>query len=127
MAEIKSQTPIELKEYWPPRNASGYMDEAMAQHVCEHLRAVEDYLAGLGHKITFAGQAWSSNCRHWVYFDTRLDCDELKRRFNLEPCVEVHANEDPRSGREKGLVCHACKDAVIGIHPDDAKGRPELS
>src|SRR5215831_10059919 len=65
------------------------------EHVCGHLRSVEDHLIGLGHKITFAGQAWSSNCRFWLYFDTFLDCEDLIRRFQLDPCVIVHANDDP--------------------------------
>ncbi len=86
----------------------------MENHVCEHLRAVEDHLVRLGSKITFAGQAWSSNCRLWIYFDTYLDCEDLKTRFTLDPCIEVHVNDDPRSGTEKGLVCSHCHDAVMG-------------
>jgi len=94
----------------------------MPQHVCEHLRALEDELVARKRAITFAGQAWSANCRHWIYFDAVLDCDALKKRLRLGEMVTVHANDDPRSGREKGLVCGTCKDAVIGIHPEDAKG-----
>jgi len=94
----------------------------MPQHVCEHLRALEDELVARKRAITFAGQAWSANCRHWIYFDAVLDCDALKKRLRLGETVTVHANDDPRSGREKGLVCGTCKDAVIGIHPEEAKG-----
>ena len=94
----------------------------MTQHVCEHLRALEDELVALKRAITFAGQAWSAHCRHWIYFDAVLDCDALKKRFKLADCVEVHSNDDPRSGREKGLVCTTDHDAVMGLHPEDAKG-----
>jgi hypothetical protein len=99
----------------------------MAQHVCEHLRALEDELTVQKRKVTFAGQAWSSNCRHWMYFDVVLDCDALKKRLKLGDGVTVHVNDDPRSGREKGLFCSSCNDAVIGIHPEDAKGRAVIS
>jgi hypothetical protein len=75
---------------------------------------VEDHLTGLGCKISFAGQAWSSNCRFWLYFDTFLDCEDLRKRFALDPCVVGHVNDDPRSGREKGLVCTSCHDGIMG-------------
>jgi hypothetical protein len=94
----------------------------MEKHVCEHLRPVEDHLKALNCAITFAGQAWSANCRHWIYYQVRLDCEALKNRFNLPEFVEIHSNDDPRSGREKGLVCSQDHDAIIGRHPEDAKG-----
>ena len=99
----------------------------MARHVCEHLRPLEDDLVAKQRKITFAGQPWSANCRHWIYFDAVLDCEALKKRLNLGATVTVHSNDDPRSGREKGLVCEACKDGVVGIHPEDAKGKAPIS
>jgi len=94
----------------------------MAQHVCEHLRALEDELIAAGRKITHAGQPWSKNCRYWITFDLVLDCEALKKRLKLPDVVSVHVNDDPRSGREKGLFCEACNDAIIGAHPEDAKG-----
>lgn len=99
----------------------------MSQHVCEHLRPLEDYLVSLKRAITYSGQAWSSNCRFWVYFDAVLDCDALRKRFPLGDGITVHVNDDSRSGREKGLVCEACKDAVIGLHPVDGKGGVVIS
>jgi hypothetical protein len=36
--------------------------------------------------------------------------------------VEIHSNDDPRSGREKGLVCSVDHDGIIGRHPEDTKG-----
>jgi hypothetical protein len=99
----------------------------MAQHVCEHLRALEDELVAGGRKIAYAGQPWTENCRYWITFDVLLDCEALKKRLKLADVVTVHSNDDPRSGREKGLFCEACKDAVIGAHPEDAKGRAVIS
>jgi len=74
----------------------------MDRHVCDHLRPVEDYLAARKCAITSAGQAWSSNCRFWITSQVLLDC------------IEIHSNDDPRSGREKGLVCAMDHDAIIG-------------
>jgi hypothetical protein len=99
----------------------------MSPHVCLHLRPLEDHLTALGHKITASGQVWSMNCRYWVYFDAVLDCEALKTRFKLESCVIVHRNDDLRSGRELGLVCDLDHDAVIGVHPEDAKQLPTVS
>ena len=99
----------------------------MAQHVCEHLRALEDELVAKKRAITFAGQPWSANCRYWIYFDAVLDCEALKKRLQLGDTVEVHVNDDPRSGREKGLACNACNDAIVGLHPEDAKGKAKFS
>lgn len=99
----------------------------MSQHVCEHLRPVEDYLVSLKRRITASGQVWSSNCRFWVYFDAPLDCEALMKRFKLPDCVAIHVNDDPRSGREKGLDCTACHDAVMGLHPEDAKGATPIA
>lgn len=95
----------------------------MESHVCDHLRAVEDHLRSLGRSVTASGQVWSSNCRYWVYFDAVLDCEGLRKRFSLPDCVEIHQNDDPRSGREKGLVCTADHDAVMGLHPLDGGGK----
>jgi hypothetical protein len=38
----------------------------------------------------------------------------------LPDFVIDHVNDDPKSGRESGLVCSACHDGVIGLHEDDA-------
>jgi hypothetical protein len=90
------------------------------RHVCEHLRRVEDHLRDKC-AVTCAGQTWSKNCRFWIYFDAVLDCEALRADFGLGPGITVHVNDDPKSGREKGLFCEACKDAVVGIHPSDRK------
>ena len=99
----------------------------MDRHVCEHLRALEDELASQGVKVTFSGQPWSANCRYWVYVDAVLDGEAIRKRLNLGATVSVHSNDDERSGLEKGLVCDACHDAVIGLHPRVAKGRAVIS
>jgi hypothetical protein len=82
--------------------------------LCQHLHALERALLSSGARETFRGQAWSENCREWVYFDVRLDPAALRRRFALPACVQAHENADPRSGLERGLVCTQCHDAVMG-------------
>lgn len=82
--------------------------------VCEHLLVLENELAALGIKETFRGQAWSTNCREWVYYDVVLNVDSLRERLQLRPTVTVHENLDERSGLEKGFVCSSCKDAIMG-------------
>jgi len=82
---------------------------------CRHLAALEAALIASGARETFRGQAWSDNCREWVYFDVVLDVDALRRRFAFGPEVEMHENRDPRSGLERGFVCRECNDAVMGV------------
>jgi hypothetical protein len=36
--------------------------------VCEHLSALEQQMLSAGLRVTFRGQAWSRNCREWVFF-----------------------------------------------------------
>ena len=87
--------------------------------VCSHLAALETELIESGASVTSRGQAWSLNCREWVYFDIALDVAALQARFAFGPTVEVHENLDPRSGRERGFVCSSCHDAVMGIVRQD--------
>ncbi len=82
--------------------------------VCIHLSELERALMESGAKVTSRGQAWSRNCREWVYFDVRLDIKRLSVRFGLGPPVNIHENTDPRSGLERGFVCSECNDAVLG-------------
>ena len=89
--------------------------------LCEHLRPLGEHLRAAGYSVTHAGQPWSRNCRYWVYFNTVLDVDELRRRFALPATVVTHSNDDPRSGLERGLVCELDHDAVIGRHPSEKR------
>jgi len=97
------------------------------KHVCDHLRPVEDYLRSRSLKITGSGQVWTQNCRFWIYFDAVLDCKALKKKFALPDVVEIGQNDDPRSGRERGLVCTADHDAVMGFHPLDRPNAAPVS
>ncbi len=82
--------------------------------VCRHLAAVEKALIDGGFKEIYRGQAWSRNCRQWVYFDCVLDIDVIRRTFDLPDCVRMHQNLDCKTGTERGLLCTACWDGVMG-------------
>lgn len=81
---------------------------------CEHLQPLEQALIERGFRETFRGQAWSQNCREWVYFDVVLDTDAIRQSFALPECVAVHAHRGTHDGQERGFVCQACRDAVMG-------------
>ncbi len=82
--------------------------------VCEHLRSLENALIERGYTVTSRGQAWSDNCREWVYFDCVLDIEAVRKRFSLPYCVRMHENLDCKSGTERGFECIKCRDAVMG-------------
>lgn len=82
--------------------------------VCEHLHTLENALLKRGLKPSFRGQAWTRNCREWVYFDVVLDIAAIQGRFALPDCVRVHENLDCKSGTERGFECASCHDAVMG-------------
>ena len=82
--------------------------------VCEHLSWLERALIHAGFQETYRGQAWSHNCREWVYYPVCLDIDRLRAEHDFAPSLETHENLDPKSGTERGLVCRACHDAIMG-------------
>jgi hypothetical protein len=92
--------------------------------ICHHLRDLERALQAAGIRETYRGTPWSRNCREWVYFDCRLDMAAIRHAFGLAECVSEHVNDDPKSGREAGLVCQSCHDAIIGVHVLDQAERP---
>ena len=92
---------------------------------CEHLRALDEALLAAGFVPTFRGQAWSKNCREWVYFDCALLLDEIERAFDLDACVERHEHRGTHDGSERGLVCTIHDDAVMGtLDRDGARTFP---
>ncbi|MBX3243792.1 MAG: hypothetical protein KF685_04990 [Acidobacteria bacterium] len=82
--------------------------------VCSHLAGLEQELIRSGASETYRGQAWSDNCREWVYFDLVLDVVSIAERFGFEDPVAVHENNDPKSGQERGFICRLCHDGIMG-------------
>jgi hypothetical protein len=84
--------------------------------VCEHLSALEEQMLSAGLCVTFRGQAWSRNCREWVYFDCLLDRAAIRDRIEFASCVKDHEHLGTHDGQEAGFVCEECHDAIMGIH-----------
>jgi len=53
--------------------------------VCHHLRGLEKALKEAGFTETSRGQAWSRNCREWVYFNVVLDIEKIRLCFTSLP------------------------------------------
>jgi hypothetical protein len=87
---------------------------------CTHLRPLEEAIIASGARETFRGQAWSQNCREWVYFDCYIDIEAVSQTFQLPDCVSVHAHRGTHDGQERGFVCSSCHDAVMGRYEPSA-------
>jgi len=85
--------------------------------VCEHLQQLEQELLQSGVKETYRGQAWSHNCREWVYFHCVLDLAALRERMQFDACVEDHEHRGTHDGSEAGFVCKQCHDGIMGVLP----------
>lgn len=86
--------------------------------MCKHLMPVETYLLAKGFKEIYRGQVWSNNCREWIYFNTILNPKQLIEQFQLDACITIHDYADIKVGSELGLFCTACKDGIMGYHPN---------
>jgi len=84
--------------------------------LCEHLASLERELVSAGVQETFRGQAWSDNCREWVYFACWLDRAAIRARLAFDDCVKDHEHRGTHDGQETGFVCMACHDAVMGAY-----------
>jgi len=84
---------------------------------CEHLVALERALQAQGFKETFRGQAWSQNCREWVYFDCFLPTQLIRDKFKFADCVKTHSHLGTHDGQEHGFVCSEHGDGIVGHHP----------
>ncbi len=90
---------------------------------CEHLRELEQAILAAGIKEVFRGQAWSSNCREWVYFDCFIDTGAVRKAFSLIDCVREHEHRGTHDGQERGFVCSKCHDAVMGKLNQDKEAK----
>jgi len=91
--------------------------------VCEHLAPLEQALIDNDIAVTFRGQAWSMNCREWVYFDCFLDVPAIRKRHSLPDCVQDHSHRGTHDGQELGLVCAVCHDGIMGLY-EPVAGKP---
>ena len=91
--------------------------------ICDHLRDVLEYIVWHGVEVHYVGMPWSRNCRTWVYFSgVVLDPAALIARFNLPDVVRPHVHRGTHDGAEQGIECTEHHDALMGAHPDVARG-----
>ena len=102
------------------------MNKSNETKICLHLKPVYDYVQAAGGGITYQGNAWSKNCRLWIYFDVVLDCSLLKSKLNLNDCIEIHEHIGTHDGQERGFVCKIHQDGIMGIHPKFATGEKTI-
>ncbi|MBZ5520698.1 MAG: hypothetical protein LAP21_00430 [Acidobacteriia bacterium] len=88
---------------------------------CEHLKALEEAIIAAGMRETYRGQAWSNNCREWVYFDCYIDIEAVRKKFTLADCVHDHIHRGTHDGRERGLECTICHDGIMGSYEPGAR------
>jgi hypothetical protein len=91
--------------------------------VCEHLLPLEEALMAQRIVVTFRGQAWSMNCREWVYFDCFLETAEIRKHIAFPEFVQDHSHRGTHDGQERGLVCTLCHDAIMGLY-EPVAGKP---
>ena len=64
--------------------------------------------------ITIFGKTWSGASNNWIYFDTVLDLEQLRKEFDLGDEFIVHENLDPKSGRERGFIDCKTGEGIMG-------------
>jgi hypothetical protein len=87
---------------------------------CKHLRQIEQAIQARWIRETSRGQAWSRNCREWVYFDCYIDTAAVRRSFKLASCVIEHKHHGTHDGSERGFYCKKCDDGVMGCYEPHA-------
>jgi hypothetical protein len=95
--------------------------------VCRHLAELERALIDAGVEVTYRGQAWSSNCREWVYFKCWLDRAAVRARMKFDDCVTDHEHCGTHDGQEAGFVCSQCHDGIMGVHERYRAGMPTFA
>ena len=91
--------------------------------ICEHLKLLENDLVAAGVRETYRGQAWTHNCREWVYFDCYLDRDSIRKRLDLPDVVQDREHCGTHDGQESGFYCTQCHDGIMGVHKHYAAGK----
>jgi len=88
---------------------------------CEHLQPLEGAMIARRIPVTFRGQAWTENCREWVYFACFIDTQAVRERISLADCVHEHVHRGTHDGQERGFECSLCHDGVMGEYESRAE------
>lgn len=84
--------------------------------LCPHLSELDEAIKAKGIEETFRGEAWSKNCREWVYYACYLKRDDLRKLFHLADCVLDHEHLGTHDGAEEGFFCAEHRDGIMGVH-----------
>jgi hypothetical protein len=76
------------------------------------LEALDNYVRNKNVKELFRGNAWSKNCREWVYYDCVLNVKKLKEKFSFNNCVIIREYNDIKVANELGFFCNRSKMAL---------------
>ena len=80
----------------------------------DSLRNIAKSLKNKGIEITYFGRTWTKQLADWIYFDTVLDVEKLRKKYQLGAHILMHENLDPKSGTEKGLIDEQTGEGLMG-------------
>ncbi len=80
----------------------------------DKIRSISEYLYEQNTPITYFGKAWEKCSNNWIYFDTVLDLEKLRKLFELNEHIIIHENTDPKSGTEKGFIDNITGEGLMG-------------
>jgi len=80
----------------------------------DSLKKIAKSLKNKGIEITYFGHAWTKQLGDWIYFDTVLDVEKLRNKYQLGAHIVIHENLDPKSGTEKGFIDEHTGEGLMG-------------
>ena len=80
----------------------------------DSLREIAKNLKKKGIEIDFFGLAWTKQIANWIYFDTVLNVEKLRNKYQLGAHIVIHENLDPKSGMEKGFIDKQTGEGLMG-------------
>ncbi len=95
--------------------------------VCSHLAPLLDHARDSGATVAAAFESMAQSHRYWLYLDgVVFDTAALRQRFALPRTVIDHTEllTGPRPCH--GFFCTDHRDAVLGLHPERARGARHL-
>jgi len=95
--------------------------------LCPCLAPLEQALIDAGIRETYRGQAWSHNCREWVYFDCYLDRSAIRARLSLPEHIIDHEHCGTHDGQESGFCCALHQDGIMGVHERNKQGKTVIA
>jgi hypothetical protein len=80
----------------------------------DSLRQIAKNYKKRGIKIDYFGHAWTKQMANWIYFDTVLNVEKLRKEYQLGAHIVIHENLDPKSGMEKGFIDEQTGEGLMG-------------